>query len=127
MRAFDFIRKHALEMAGVIDSPVGNLPSLEELYESQWHKGFERAMRRRMVTGFARHGGPNFRTGAPSGYDAVGSAIERLKRYLKDGNQEHLVDAANMCMIEFGAPNQVDPAPHWSPTGVDGAIHARKQ
>ena len=127
MRVVDFIRKHALESVGVIDKPVGDLPSLEELYRTQWCPEFEMAMRRRMVTGFVRYRGPNFQKGESLGYDAVGSAIERLQRYQDDGNKEHLVDAGNLAMIEFGAPNQKDPTPRWSPIGVEGAIHARKQ
>lgn len=74
------------------------LHTLDELRQSQWSPLFETLMRNRLVLGGLRYGllkeeGPRF--------DNVGSAIARLKRYQTDGNIEHLVDAANLCLVEF--------------------------
>jgi len=56
-------------------------------------------------------------------YDAVGSAIERLKAYQDDGNREHLVDAANLCRVEWLNPTH--PRPCWRAQGDDG-IHTQE-
>lgn len=42
------------------------------------------------------------------GYDCVGSAMKRLQLYVETGNQEHLVDAANLCLVEFVAGDHPD-------------------
>lgn len=38
---------------------------------------------------------------AKGDYDCVKSAIRRLKLYRLTGNIEHLVDVANLCLVEF--------------------------
>ena len=53
------------------------------------------------------------------GYDNVGSAIRRLEHYRRTGNCEHLVDAANLMMIEF--VSSVHPLKHF--TSVDDGEH----
>ena len=56
-------------------------------------------MRNRMIMGALRYG----LLGAPGKpqYDRIASIIKRLKFYTEDGNTEHLVDAANLCLCEF--------------------------
>jgi hypothetical protein len=44
-----------------------------------------------------------------------------LRKYKADGNQEHLVDAANLCMVEFIQP-ACHPSPHFTPS--DDGEHA---
>ena len=107
----DRIREHALETAGVRDGPKP--PGVF------WSADFERLMRNRLLIGHYRYGGladePPFKR-----FDNIGSAIARLKRYLTDGNVEHLVDAANLCLVEFVKPDchpnpslrPVDDGPH---------------
>jgi hypothetical protein len=75
---------------------------------------FESLRRNRLAFGFFRYR-HNFHSGERGHYNSVDGAIDRLKRYLKDGNQEHLVDAANLCMVEFVQP-ACHPNPHFSPT-----------
>lgn len=73
-----------------------------------WNKEFEQLMKNRLGFGYYRYGANKTGTKdyAPSHPGLViKSAINRLKRYLKDNNQEHLVDASNLCMIEFRTPS----------------------
>ena len=102
----------------VASAPVHRI-SLEqrELEQSQWCTQFERLMRYRLMMGAFRYG--PMRPQKPNGYDNIGSAIERLQAYREGGNLEHLVDAANLCLVEFVTgqhPNRhfeaIDDGPH---------------
>lgn len=74
----------------------------EELYKTEWSAKFERLMRNRLVMGAYRYGrlGDEYK---PQ-YDRIDSAIARLMKYAETGNQELLVDAANLCMCEYVEP-----------------------
>ncbi len=83
--------------------PVQFDHTLEDLIVSEWCAEFIQYMHNRMIFG-------RFRYGAMSDpkkgqYDNIGSAIKRLFKYKLDGNLEHLVDAANLAMIEFAIGN----------------------
>jgi len=54
-------------------------------------------------------------------YDSTNSAIERIKLYQKTGNTEHLVDAANLCLVEFVEGKH--PKKHFK--AVDDGVHAK--
>ncbi|MEM6471706.1 MAG: hypothetical protein AAF802_19250, partial [Planctomycetota bacterium] len=56
-------------------------------------------------------------------YDMVGSMQQRLEAYQKDGNLEHMVDVANLCMIEFERPSHRKPT--WA--AIDDGIHVGKR
>lgn len=93
----DQIRAHLLRSCGRIDEPLGQM-QLDELQRTEWSPAFERLMRNRLLMGAFRYG----RLHEPhAAHDNVRSAIARLRRYLDDGNQEHLVDAANLCLVEY--------------------------
>lgn len=79
------------------------VPSLEKLRKTQWSKEFEELMRNRLLMGYFRYG--PLEKQRPQQYDNIGSAIRRLNLYLETGNQEHLVDAANLCLVEFVIPS----------------------
>jgi len=99
-------------------------PDLEQIRREQWCPDFVRKMSNRMVVGWFRYG--PIRDPAARPYDNVGSAIERLQDYLRDGNLEHLVDAANLCLIEYvKGPRGVGshPSPTWQPK--DDGKHTR--
>jgi len=104
----EHIRAHIL--AGCMPTPPR---SLAELRVSQWSPAFERYMRNRLIVGCFRYGGLDDPT-IPK-FDHITSAIQRLEKYRADGNQEHLVDAANLALVEFVRP-ACHHAPHWSPT-----------
>lgn len=90
------------------------------LRESEWCPHFEQLMRNRLVLGAIRYGHMHDMSRR---YKNVQSAIKRLETYLQTGNQEHLVDAANLCLMEFIKPGS-HPQPHLSP--VDDGDHAEK-
>jgi hypothetical protein len=56
-------------------------------------------MRNRLIMGALRYGLIHA-PGKPK-YDRIGSITRRLEKYKQDGNLEHLVDAANLCLMEF--------------------------
>jgi hypothetical protein len=85
---------------------------------SQWSNEFERYMRNRMAMGAYRYG--LIRDDSAPKWDNVGSLIARALAYLDDGNQEHLVDAANLALIEFVRGN-CHPGPHFS--SIDDGYH----
>jgi len=87
-------------LVGVITGPVGDKAEpLHELTESQWCPEFEQHMRARLLIGRYRYG--CLRRQQSGDYDNVGSAVQRLQLYRDTGNLEHLVDVANLCLVEF--------------------------
>jgi len=86
MSVHDIIREHLLTN-----------DALKEIRRSQWSADFASKMLARLVQGYFRYGEVRNQIR----YDSVGSAIKHLNAYLETGNQEHLVDAANFCMIEY--------------------------
>jgi hypothetical protein len=114
------IRNHLLESLGVPCGPVRRLPPLEALRATQWSEQFERLRSNRMVFGAFRYGPiAEQRRGKP--YDNVGSAIKRLELYRETGNQEHLVDVANICMVEFETGKHT--AKHFQASDDDSGTH----
>jgi hypothetical protein len=75
--------------------------TMEQL-QGQWHDLFETLMRNRLQMGALRYG-LNFcnAAGKPQ-YDRLQGAIKRLELYQETGNDELLVDVANLMMLEFG-------------------------
>lgn len=107
----DLLRKRLL--ADIITEPPRKL-------RTQWSPEFERAMRARLLVGAFRYG--DIHNPFKPRFDNIQSALDRLRLYKLDGNQEHLVDAANLCLIEFVHPNH--PSPHFSPS--DDSTHAKE-
>ena len=91
------IRDHLLSNAGLSESEP--MPSLEELQRSEWSPEFEKLMRNRLIMGCFRYGALR-RKNKPK-YNKVDSMQQRLDLYREDGNAEHLVDIANLCLVEF--------------------------
>jgi len=74
--------------------------SLPGLRVSEWSYEFESLMRNRLLVGTFRYGALHSK---PPGvkYSRIGSALTRLQLYITTGNLEHLVDVANLCLLEF--------------------------
>ena len=92
-------RQRLLEKAGVIQKKKPVPLSLAELRKTEWSPEFEKLMRNRLLMGafrYERLNSPN-----KSNYPTATEAIKRICKYIESGNTEHLVDAANMCLIEF--------------------------
>lgn len=96
----EHIRESLLLKAGLTDPPPVRY-TLEELYDTQWSEEFEQLMRNRLVMGALRYGTFKEQRKQNKRYNTMGSCIKRLNLYLKTGNQEHLVDTANLCMVEY--------------------------
>lgn len=90
--------------------------TLEEA-KRNWSDRFITLMRNRMLLGVYRYG--SFRSPLQPNYDRINSALYRLVRYKQTGNAEHLVDAANLALIEF--EKQTHPNFHFS--AQDDATH----
>ena len=96
---FELIRTRLLRRAGIPHGPEPKYLKYDDLERSEWSPDFERYMRNRLIMGALRYGLLHA-PGKPK-YDRIGSIIRRLETYQKDGNLEHLVDAANLCLMEF--------------------------
>jgi hypothetical protein len=75
------------------------LPSYKYLYEHEWSYEFERLQRARLIMGRFRYGA----LGAlnKKKYDRLTAIEKKLNAYRKTGNDELLVDIANLCICEF--------------------------
>lgn len=114
----DKIREHLLR--GINFDPVGHkTEDLAWIMGNQWSEEFIGLMRSRMLMGFFRYGDVKSAAGA---FDNIGSAIHRLKLFRRTGNEEHTVDAANLCMIEFMQKNH--PNAHFE--AADDGYHTEK-
>ena len=80
--------------------------SLDELRKTEWCPMFEKLMRNRLLIGAMRYERFSDKVFAKDRdrYDILTSIRSRLDKYEKDHNLEHLVDCANLLMIEFINP-----------------------
>jgi hypothetical protein len=78
---------------------------------------FIEGMRERMVVSFYKYG--SLAEAYPEKVDAIGSLMQRLRKYAESGNTEFLMDVANFAMIEFMHPRH-DRA-HFKPTDDDAS------
>lgn len=109
-------------MASVIDAAVGDKREHKEsLRRSEWSPTFERLMRNRLLVGRYRYG--RMDRDHDTDYDRVASILHRLTEYQQHGNLEHLVDIANLCMMEFEHATHDQAHFHAS----DDADHVRKR
>ncbi len=114
----EILRERLLRRAGLLRQGE----DLRSLERDLWSPDFELRMRARLMMGSFRYG--SFRSQVPPVYRNVTSAVSRLNRYLATGNLELLVDAANLCLIEYERGLQgagEHPEPHWSPE--DDGVH----
>lgn len=96
MTNFEYMRDRLLRACGVIkNNPV----TLDTIRKTQWSVEFERLMRNRLTFGYFRYGPLNNQP--KGGFDNIGSIQKRLYKYSQTGNDELLVDIANLCMVEF--------------------------
>lgn len=102
---------------------LAGLPPVEDsiwefLQETQWSPRFERLMRNRLIMGCLRYE-PFSAKREHFEYDCASEAIKRILLYQQDGNKEHLVDAGNMCLLQFEfGPGEFRPQ--------DDGVHAKK-
>ena len=112
------LRRRLLERAGV-DRPAP--VRLADIIAAQSCPEFEQLRQNRMVMGYFRYG--DLHRQRPGQYDNVASIRRRLERYEADGNLEHLVDIANIAMVEFVTSDH--PKRHFH--AVDDGEHTRRK
>jgi len=84
--------------------PMGSQWARELLVQykaGQWIDIFELMRRNRMEMGFHRYGPLELQGLINRAYDNVGSISDRCAAYKDDANLEHMIDIANLAMIEF--------------------------
>jgi hypothetical protein len=104
----DQLRERLHLQAGIgLPAPRYTPTMLEYARANKWSTKFEELMRNRLVMGAMRYSTPAATQvpgftgdGRPTKVQSADIA-ERIKQYEIDGNSEHLVDIANLCMIEF--------------------------
>ena len=95
----ELIRRHLSErVGGYWPDPK---PGLDELRDRRWVPEFERLMRDRLIMGAFRYECEDLREAPKRAFDNVPSMRVRLAKYEETGDLEHLVDVANLCMLEF--------------------------
>lgn len=74
--------------------------------ETEYSIAFLQGMVDRMSVSYFKYGA--VRDAYPDKVNALACARERLRLYARDGNTEHLIDAANFLMIEAMAPSHAE-------------------
>ena len=97
MNIHTVIRSRILQKAGLLDVPKKN--NINELFKTEWSSKFESLMRNRLVIGAIRYG--RLKSKGKPKYDRLESIIKRINKYKETGNDELLVDIANLCLLEF--------------------------
>lgn len=88
-------KANGLRVVPVPDAP----PTIEYIYRTQWSWRFERLMRNRLAMGYFRYAPLSKQK--PGKMDNIGSIKKRVALYEETGNDEVLVDIANIAMVEF--------------------------
>ena len=112
----DILRNRLLAQAGIFEVSPKPTPTLDEIYRKQWSSEFEQAMRNRMAMGYFRYGWLADQIGKAK-FDNIASIKQRLSLYQENRNREHLVDVANLCLVEFATH------PEYPFIAVDDGIH----
>lgn len=93
---------------------------IEELRRTQMSARFIELMTNRMVLGTFRYG--KWQENKKK-YDRIASVEKRLELFKQTGNAEHLVDIANLLMIEFEISDH--PNFHFAP--IDDGHHVQQK
>jgi len=91
----DHLRKSILSHSGYIE----RMPDLESLKQTEWCPEFEQAMRQRLLMGSFRYG--RIKEEGKLKFDRLTDIKKRLELYEQTGNDEILVDIANLALMEF--------------------------
>lgn len=91
------LRKSMMDRLGVVCTATDK--PMSELMHSEWSPEFERLMRNRLIMGAMRYG--HFGSQGKGLYDCIAEIIRRAKLYDATGNDELLVDIANLAMVEY--------------------------
>jgi hypothetical protein len=104
-----------IDEVGILKPISDNL--YNQLKQLEWSSEFEQLMRNRLIMGYFRYG--PFNKQNRSTKLVLESIIRRTNEYLETGNDELLVDIANLCMKEFVTGNHKNK--HFK--SVDDGVH----
>ena len=94
----EWLRERLLR--GVNTTAVGDkTESLAELRKTEWCEEFEMLMRNRLLVGRFRYG--KMADPEKGNFEIPENIILRVRAYQRTGNLEHLVDVANLALVEF--------------------------
>ena len=119
----DILRERLLIRAGVIKPASAPTYTLDEMEALQWGAEWQyilSLMKSRMIMGGYRYGPTPLQK--PREFDNIADVKRLLDLYEVDGNMEHLVDAANITIIE--CLKKSHPNFHFNP--IDDGIHAER-
>lgn len=71
----------------------------KNIHETEWSNEFEMLMRNRLIVGGLRYG--KIKDSNIPLFSNIDYAISKLNKFKSTGNKECLVDAANLCLVEF--------------------------
>lgn len=115
----EYLRARLLQQAGIFE-PAEPAPNLDAIARMQSCPRFEEYRKNRMIMGYFRYGSLQSQIGRAK-YDNIGSIENRLLLYRGDRNREHLVDIANLAMIEFATH------PEYPFRASDDGVHAARK
>lgn len=105
----------------IIPDPTVHLLAL--CPDTEYSKVFLQGMLNRMTVSFHKYGA--VADAYPEKVSAVSTARGAMEMYARDGNTEHLMDAANYLMIEFMCPEKE--GAHYTPTDSGGSIGRQRK
>lgn len=90
----------------------------EDILKTEYSESFDKERKLRMEMSYYKYGPArdNYNSGR---VDAIASAELCLNAFKKDGNTEHLVDAANYLMLRYMYPY---PGESFRPTDSNGSV-----
>ncbi|MBF0253378.1 MAG: hypothetical protein HQL29_06130 [Candidatus Omnitrophica bacterium] len=94
-----FIKNLWRKKAGFPELDPPEPVDINDLAQSEWSAEFEQLMRNRLIMGAMRYG--KLHEPGKAQYERTKSILRRISQYRVTGNKELLVDAANLCMLEF--------------------------
>jgi hypothetical protein len=100
------------------DFPGSTKPSvIDRVLKTEYSEKFDEIRKHMMVTSFFKYG-PLKENYSSKCLNSMLAALNDMEEYHKDGNTEHLADAANQLMIEFMCPQKE--GAHYSNTDDSG-------
>lgn len=94
------MRERLEAMAGIHPQPTRQF-NFASLQTTEWSDDFERLMRNRLIMGCLRYGPMVWKKKNGNKWDLLGAINKKVGLYVKTGNTEYLVDAANYLLLEF--------------------------